>query len=281
MPPCLNGRVIGLNQNLKADETNRFIVSPILATSFTRPSLTVKSKTMKTKTRSILAVGVCLLSLAALSACAQLKSSLSSWAVKPGKVEVLRPAQTNLVQTVTTNTADSVAITNVDGTIIPPHTVFTIVTNITPIIQPAVVFTNLALAPLVQNGIATVDTTASAAGIPWAHTAATAVLAGLGLFLSWTNSRNKRKLQASIADHAETSDALDTAQDVAQTLVQNFEQLRQVALTVPGYTRDIDDKVMTAVQVAQQIAGVKGEINDLVDDHTNTTIPGGGTIAAN
>ena len=58
------------------------------------------------------------------------------------------------------------------------------------------------------------------------------------------------------------------AQDVAQTLVQNFEQLRQVALTVPGYTRQIDDKVMTAIQVAQQIAGVKDQINALVDEHT-------------
>jgi ABC-type transporter Mla subunit MlaD len=67
---------------------------------------------------------------------------------------------------------------------------------------------------------------------------------------------------------------LDEAQAVAQTLVQNFEQLRQVALTIPGYTRQIDDKVMTAVQVAQQIAGVKDQINTLVDNTTATTIPG-------
>lgn len=214
---------------------------------------------------------LCLLStLLALPACAELKSLIS----RPGTVEQLRPAQTNLVQTVTTNTAVSPETTNVDGTVTPPRTIITIVTNVTPIVQPAVLFTNLALAPNLQTGIATADTAASAAGIPWVHTAATAVLAGLGIFLAWSNNRAKQKLAASISDHAETSDALDTAQDVASTLVQNFESLRQVALTIPGYTRDIDDKVMTAVQVAQQIAGVKGEINDLVDEHTDTTIPG-------
>jgi hypothetical protein len=74
--------------------------------------------------------------------------------------------------------------------------------------------------------------------------------------------------------HEHTKRALGVAQDVAQTLVQNFEQLRQVALTVPGYTRQLDDKVMTAIQVAQQIAGVKDQINSLVDEHTGTTLPG-------
>jgi hypothetical protein len=70
---CLNGRVIGLNQNLKADETNRFIVSPILTASFIRPSLTVQTKTMKTKIRSSLTVGLILLApiliFAGLSGC--------------------------------------------------------------------------------------------------------------------------------------------------------------------------------------------------------------------
>jgi hypothetical protein len=61
----LNGRVIGLNQNLKADETNRFIVSPILATSFTRPSLTVPNKIMKTKNRLVLLSGALMLALSA------------------------------------------------------------------------------------------------------------------------------------------------------------------------------------------------------------------------
>jgi hypothetical protein len=31
---------------------------------------------------------------------------------------------------------------------------------------------------------------------------------------------------------------------------------------------------MTAIQAAQQIAGVKDQINTLVDEHTGTTLPG-------
>jgi hypothetical protein len=145
---------------------------------------------------------------------------------------------------------------------------------VTPVVQPAVFFTNLDLAPIVQNGINAADTAASAAGIPWSHTVAEIVLAVIGGLLSWTNYRNRQKLLSEIDNHAGTQSALSQAQAVAQTLVQNFEQLRQVALTIPGYTRQIDDKVMTAIQVAQQIAGVKDEINTLVDNNTNPTLPG-------
>jgi hypothetical protein len=68
---CFNERVIGLNQNLKADETNRFIVSPILATSFTRPSpfIHAENKTMNTKIKSVALLGLSLIGLLALAAC--------------------------------------------------------------------------------------------------------------------------------------------------------------------------------------------------------------------
>lgn len=209
-----------------------------------------------------------------LTACAQIKSLVT----KPGTVEVVRAAQTNNVETVTTNTTQSASITNQDGTVTPPQTVYTIVTNVLPVIQPAVYFTNLAISDGAQAAVATADTTASAAGIPWSHTVATGVLALLGVGLAWANYSNKQKLLASLGQNADTQSALTTAQKVGQTLVQNFEQLRQVALTIPGYTRDIDDKVMTAIQAAQEIAGVKSDINDLVDANTNTTLPGNGTI---
>jgi hypothetical protein len=230
---------------------------------------------MKTKIKSSAIVGICLLAcVVSLPACAQIKS----WVTKPGIVEVLKPAQTNLVDVVTTNATESAAITNTDGTIIPPHTVFTLTTNVTPIISPAITFTNLELSPLVQTGITSADTAASAAGIPWAHTVATGILGLLALFLSYTNTSAKRKLQDEITSHTETASALTITEDVAKTLVQNFEQLRQVALTIPGYTRDIDDKVMTAIQTVQEIAGVKSHVNDLVDANTNTTIPGSGAV---
>jgi hypothetical protein len=209
--------------------------------------------------------------LCGFTACAQLKS----WFTQPGTVQQLAPATTNLVTLIATNAITIPAQTNAaTGVVTPPSVQYQFTTNVAPVVQPAVYFTNLALAPAISTGIASADTMASAAGVPWSHTAAEVTLAALGAFLSWTNLRNRQKLAAEIDNHSTTQSSLNTAQDVAQTLVQNFEQLRQAALTVPGYTRQIDDKVMTAIQVAQQLAGVKDQINALVDEHTGTTLPG-------
>jgi hypothetical protein len=209
--------------------------------------------------------------LCGFTACAQLKS----WFTQPGAIEQLAPASTNFVNVVVTNTITLPAQTNAaTGDVTPGSVQVQLVTNVASIVHPATYFTNVALAPIVQNSIGAADTAASAAGIPWSHTVAEIVLALIGAALSWTNFRNRQQLLSEIDSHTNTQSALGTAQDVAQTLVQNFEQLRQVALTVPGYTRQIDDKVMTAIQAAQQIAGVKDQINSLVDEHTGTTLPG-------
>lgn len=209
--------------------------------------------------------------LSAFTACAQLKS----WFTQPGVVEQLAPATTNFVTLIVTNIVSLPAQTNaINGEITPASTQVQLTTNITPVVHPATYFTNIALAPIVQNGINAADTAASAAGVPWSHAVAEVVLALIGAVLSWTNFRNRQRLLSEIGNHTNTQSSLGVAQDVAQTLVQNFEQLRQVALTVPGYTRQIDDKVMTAIQAAQQIAGVKDQINALVDEHTGTTLPG-------
>jgi len=209
--------------------------------------------------------------LGGLTACAQLKS----WFAQPGAVEQLAPATTNLVTLIATNAIVVPAQTNAaTGEVTPPSVQYQLATNEMAVVRPAAYFTNLALTPMVQNSIAAVDTVGSATGVPWSHTIVEALLAVAGGFLSWTNLRNRQKLAAEIDNHSSTQSSLSVAQDVAQTLVQNFEQLRQVALTVPGYTRQVDDKVMTAIQVAQQIAGVKDQINTLVDQHTDATHPG-------
>jgi hypothetical protein len=209
--------------------------------------------------------------LSAFTACAQMKS----WLAQPGAAEQLAPATTNLVTIIVTNIVTLPAQTNAaTGEITPASAQIQLTTNLTPIIHPATYFTNIALAPIVQNSIGVADTAASAAGVPWSHTVSEIVLALVGAVLSWTNFRNRQQLISEVGNHTNTQNALSVAQDVAQTLVQNFEQLRQVALTVPGYTRQIDDKVMTAIQAAQQIAGVKDQINALVDEHTSTTLPG-------
>ena len=209
--------------------------------------------------------------LCGFTACAQLKS----WFTQPGAVEQLAPATTNLVTVIATNAITIPAQTNAaTGDVTPAIVTYQLATNVAPVVQPPTYFTNLALAPVVQNGISAADTAASAAGIPWSHTVAEIMLAAISALLSWTNFRNRQQLLSEINNHSGTQSALSTAQDVAQTLVQNFEQLRQVALTIPGYTRQIDDKVMTAIQVAQQLAGVKDQINTLVDEHTDATLPG-------
>jgi hypothetical protein len=209
--------------------------------------------------------------LCGFTACAQLKS----WFTQPGAIEQLAPASTNLVTVIATNAITIPAQTNAaTGEVTPAVITYQLATNTQRVVQPPTYFTNLALAPIVQNGISAADTAASAAGVPWSHTVAEIVLAALSALLSWTNFRNRQKLVTEVSNHTGTQGALSQAQDVAQTLVQNFEQLRQVALTIPGYTRQIDDKVMTAIQVAQQLAGVKDQINTLVDEHTNATLPG-------
>jgi hypothetical protein len=223
-----------------------------------------------TKSLAILALSS-VTCLCGFTACAQLKS----WFTQPGAIEQLAPATTNLVTVIATNAITIPAQTNAaTGEVTPAVITYQLATNVARMIQPAAYFTNLALAPIVQNGISAADTAASAAGVPWSHTIAEIVLAAIGALLSWTNFRNRQRLVSEIGDHTGTQGALSQAQDVAQTLVQNFEQLRQVALTIPGYTRQIDDKVMTAIQVAQQLAGVKDQINALVDEHTNATLPG-------
>ena len=228
----------------------------------------VKRAGTKSTVILLFSTAVCLFGF---TACAQLKS----WVTQPGKVEQLAPATTNLVTIVTTNIFVIPAQTNAaTGEVTPPTTNVQFSTNVTPVVQPAVYFTNLDLAPIVQNGINAADTAASAAGIPWSHTVAEIILAIIGALLSWTNFMHRQKLLSEVSNHTGTQNALSQAQTVAQTLVQNFEQLRQVALTIPGYSRQIDDKVMTAIQVAQQIAGVKDDINTLVDNNTNPTLPG-------
>jgi cell fate (sporulation/competence/biofilm development) regulator YlbF (YheA/YmcA/DUF963 family) len=223
-----------------------------------------------TKSAAVLSLTT-LVCLFGCTACAQLKS----WFTQPGAVERLAPAGTNVVTIVTTNTIAIPPQTNsATGEVTPGSVQYQLSTNVTTVVQPPVYFTNLALVPAVSTSIQTADTAASAAGVPWSHTAAEVILAAIGGLLSWTNLQNRQKLLTEVSNHANTQSALSQAQDVAQTLVQNFEQLRQVALTVPGYTRQIDDKVMTAIQVAQQLAGVKDQINALVDEHTNTTLPG-------
>src|ERR1700749_4089183 len=94
------------------------------------------------------------LCLFGFTACAQLKS----WFTQPGAVEQLAPATTNLVTIITTNIINLPAQTNAaTGQVTPPTFNGQLGTNVTAVVQPATYFTNLALAPVVQNAITTAD----------------------------------------------------------------------------------------------------------------------------
>ncbi len=205
------------------------------------------------KTLLLCAIGA---SVALLSGCAGSGNLLLS----PGKVDVLRPAQTNLVAIVVTNLA--------------PDGLPQVVTNLQPIILPAITYTNMELSAVASGTIKAAGVAGGLAGVPFSGAIAQGLLAVISLALSWLAVRAKRKLQAEIDGHAETSESLAVAQDVAKTLVLNLETLRKTALTIPGYTADVDNKVMTVIQQVQEAAGVKGVVNDIVDANTGYTLGG-------
>jgi hypothetical protein len=67
-------------------------------------------------------------------------------------------------------------------------------------VTPGVNYTNRELPQAFVNGVQLGDQAASAAGIPWAHTAATALL-GLGsLAIGWVNMVGHKKVLAALQD---------------------------------------------------------------------------------
>lgn len=182
--------------------------------------------------------------------------------IRPGAVEQLRPAQTNYVTLVVTNTVEGQQF---------------VTTNLQPVILPALWFTNKELTTIASSTIQAAGVGGVAAGIPFSPIIANALLAVIGIALAWINARNRRKLLAEQSGHAETAQALALAEDVGKTLVVNLEQLRKTALSIPGYTPAIDNQVMTVIQQVQEAAGVKSAVNDLVDQHTGFTLGGEAT----
>src|SRR6185312_6324136 len=76
--------------------------------------------------------------LCGFTACAQLKS----WFTQPGTVEQLAPATTNFVSVIVTNTITLPTQTNAaTGEITPGGVQVQLVTNIAPVVQPAIYFT--------------------------------------------------------------------------------------------------------------------------------------------
>lgn len=219
-----------------------------------------------------------ILALVSLTGC-------SSLIVKRTPVELL-PARTNIVQVVTTNvvtrevwTTNSVQVapqrTNDLGQILAPVfqlmpvreliSTLSLQTNLTPIISPPVWMTNLSLAPTATSAI---ETAGNLAPVPWGGLLGQGLTALAGVGFAAYNWFGKRKALKAAGEAQSTA---QTFEDATVATVKGLEELRKVALKVPGYTEQIDRSVMQVVQGIQVAAGVKKVVADIVDDHTGTT----------
>ncbi len=237
---------------------------------------------MKTKIVPLLCAVAALL----LSAC----GANSDLLVKRSPV-VLRPAQTNSIVvtnfmtvtnfttnlvTLTVTNQDTGAITTAQQPQILPEVKVTQLVTTNTVVLPAVTYTNIALSGGVESVVKGAGNVAGVAGVPFASTIAAGLLALSHLFFGFRNRRAMARAQAQIDqtadDHDKTKEALNVAKDAVSTLVSNFEELRKTALTVPGYTPELDKKVMDRVQQVQNLMGVKPLIESAIEDHTGDTV---------
>lgn len=210
---------------------------------------------------------------------------------------IARPGSTNQVDVVSTNQtpvvetkAETVVVkpaeTKADGTFVPAvldtrlsymtNFIATLVTNRMEIVTPPVVYTNVTLNGSVVQGA---ERVASLTGVPWADTAVTGLSAIAAVVFGFFNNRNKKRALDLADGLAQKETALQTAQLVGKTVVENFETLRQAALKIPAYAEK-DAEVMKVVQKIQDAAGVKMDIHQLVEDHTPYTKDQPATAAA-
>lgn len=214
-----------------------------------------------------------------------LLTGCSSLFVQRTPVELI-PSRTNIVQVVTTNviqrevwTTNQVQIapqrTNEVGQVLPPVFqlmpvrdlvgVATLQTNLTPIIFPAVWFTNMSLG---AGATTAIHTAGELAPVPWGGLVSQGLTALAGIGFTAYNWFGKRK---ALKAAGEAQSSAETFQDATVAVVKGLEEVRKVALQVPGYTPSIDKNVMNIVQGLQTAAGVKKVVADIVEEHTGST----------
>lgn len=189
---------------------------------------------------------------------------------------VVRARQTNDVPVLSTNVAPVVSRLEVVKTELNPvsggpeirttnfvtvtNLVTEVQTNIVRIIIPEVAYTNVSLHPTVG---AAVQVGGELAPVPWAGAATGIFGIVAGGIATLINESRRRK-------------ALGEAQSWQQTagvLVDNVEAIRKLALTIPGYTPQLDAKVVRGIETAQRVAGVKDKVHALVEERTDDTLP--------
>lgn len=201
---------------------------------------------------------------------------------------ILKAAQTNEVQVLVTNTVPRVTGKEVVSTRLNPvpggpdivTTNFVSETNLIERVEtrtvtevtPEVAYTNVSLNPAVSSAV---QVGGAVAPVPWAGAAAGifgTVTSGIFAFIN--NRRRKEALEKARQASGEATTALSDAEQWAETariLVENVEAVRQQAMKLPGYTADIDKKVVRVLEETQRAAGVKARVQELVEEHTGYT----------
>jgi hypothetical protein len=209
----------------------------------------------------------------------------SSFGITRTPVELV-PARTNVIQVVTTNviqrevwSTNTVQVapqrTNDAGITLPPlfslqpvrDLVATQIlqTNLQPVITPPVWFTNLAL----SDGVTTaIQTAGDLAPVPWGGILGQGVTAIAGVAFGVMNWFGRRK---ALKQAGEAQTTADTFKDATKATVLGFEELRKIALRVPGYTEEMDKNIMRVVTGIQVAAGVQPVVAAIVDEHTGYT----------
>lgn len=209
----------------------------------------------------------------------------SSFGIKRTPVQLI-PARTNVIQVITTNviqrevwSTNTVQVapqrTNDAGVVLPPlfslQPVRDLVntqilqTNFQPVITAPVWFTNLAL----SDGVTTaIQAAGDLAPVPWGGLLAQGATALAGVAFGVVNWFGRRK---ALKQAGESQTTADTFKDATKATVLGFEELRKVALKVPGYTEEMDKNIMRVVTGIQVAAGVQPVVAQIVDDHTGYT----------
>ena len=191
--------------------------------------------------------------------------------LREGRTNTIERVVTNYVTTthyitnlVTLVAASTNALGEVTAPVVQPQVVplvtrqAVVTTNLEVLYSPAVVTTNYSLSP---GLVGAVQTAGDLAPVPWGGALGSGVVAVASIAFGWFNRRRALKALGE----------KETWQTAAQTVVENFEELRKTALRIPQYAK-IDADVMKIVKGAQLSAGVKPEITSLVDSITDHTV---------
>mgnify|MGYP003636233035 CR=1 FL=1 len=203
---------------------------------------------------------LCLIPIILLIGC----KSGGGFAVAEG-VQIIRPAQTNIVEVVTLQTNQvATTITNATGEVYARIGLDVVsITNLQPIITPALIVTNKTLGEGLEKTITGVGRVASAVGVPFAREIAEGISVAAAIVFGFGNRRRRRKAEAERdgeTDRASTFErARNIAEDAVAVLVQNVDTVRESALQIPGY-REHDASVMKAIKAAQKLLNVHSVI---------------------